>query len=109
MDRGPWSRPISPAELEEVKRAGGKLLSLRVTLFPDCTQRLVRFRLIDAKLNAYEQVLARIPDLTHPIEPQETIESVSWLIAFTGETEYLRRWVELMLDVEQVDVTEINT
>ncbi|MDU4695751.1 MULTISPECIES: hypothetical protein [Paenibacillus] len=109
MEKGSWSRPVSPAELQEAKQAGRTLLSLRVTLIPDCTKRLERFRLIDTKLNAYEQVLSRIPDLDQPEGPQESIEFVTWLIAFAGTAEYLQRWVELMLDVDQVVVTEIFT
>lgn len=109
MDNGSWNRLVSPAELEEAKRADRKLLSLRVTLFPDCAQSLARYRLIDAKLNAYERVLARMPDLVDPEGTHESIESVTWLIAFAGEAEHLQRWVELMLEVDQVTVAEINT
>ncbi|WP_068782890.1 hypothetical protein [Paenibacillus phocaensis] len=108
MDKGSWNHLVSPAELEHVNQAGRKLLSLRVTLLPDCEQRLMRFRLIDAKLCAYEQVLARIPELTDPAESQASIESVTWLLAVAGESEHLRRWVQLMLDVDQVDVAEMN-
>ncbi|MCH1643009.1 hypothetical protein MJ257_23185 [Paenibacillus timonensis] len=109
MEKGSWSRPVSPAELQEAKRAGKTLFSLRVTVIPDCAQRLARFRLIDAKLSAYEQVLDRMPELAPPAEPQESIESVTWLIAFAGEAAHLQRWVELMLDVDQVVVAEIDT
>lgn len=109
MEKRSWSRPVSPVELQGAKRAGRTLFSLRVTLLPDCTQRLERYRLIDAKLSAYEQVLSRIPDLDHPVEPEESLESATWLVAFAGSAEYLQRWVELMLDVDQVVVTEIFT
>lgn len=109
MEKGDRHCPATLAELEKARRAGRKLVSLRVTLFPDCTLPLARFRQIDAKLSAYEQVLARMPDLADSAEPQACVESVTWLIAFAGEPEHLQRWVELMLDVDQVDVAEIDT
>ncbi|CAM4300836.1 hypothetical protein U9M73_20495 [Paenibacillus phoenicis] len=107
MEKRSWSRPVTPEELEEANRIGRTLLYLRVTLIPDCTQKLERFRLIDMKLSAYEQVLDRTPNLSDPAEPLESIESVTWLIAFAGEAKHLQRWVELMLDVDQVEVTEV--
>ncbi|MFL0555714.1 hypothetical protein [Paenibacillus barengoltzii] len=107
MEKESWSRSVTPEELEAAKRTGRTLLYLRVTLLPECTQKLERFRLIDMKLNAYEQVLDRMPNLSDPAGHLESIESVTWLIAVAGEAQHLRRWVELMLDVDQVEVTEV--
>lgn len=108
MDKASCSRLVTPEELEEVKRTGRTLLCLRVSLIPECVQKLERFRLIDMKLSAYEQVLDRIPNLSEPAEPSESIESATWLIAIAGEAQHLQRWVELMLDVDQVEVNEVT-
>ncbi|MGG6313753.1 hypothetical protein [Paenibacillus macerans] len=110
MAEWPWVRPILPAELEEALRAGRKLLTVHVTLFPECKQKLARFRLIDVKLRAFEQVLGHMPDLgTAQEEPVRRlhIDAVTWLLAIDGEPEHLRSWIQLMLDVDKVEITEM--
>ncbi|GGG15528.1 hypothetical protein [Paenibacillus aceti] len=111
MHRGPQIPEypdVSDRELQAVVERDKRVISMQVTLSLDCEQPLQRICMIDAKLRAVYQVLDSNPKVPTWLgkEASSEVYRTSWLIATDTEPEYIKRWVELMLDVNQVEIAE---
>ncbi|WP_148466544.1 MULTISPECIES: hypothetical protein [unclassified Paenibacillus] len=99
---------VSDKKLKEAMMAGMRVINLQVVLSLDCEQPLLRICMIDAKLGAVHQVFDSNPKVPMWLgkEASREVYQTSWLIAVDTEPEYIRQWLLLMQDVDQVKITE---